>query len=202
MRLGDSVTKPYYHYHFFKSAFVILHSGFNISGISDIQLRPDDTAIVRRLPLSGLGNNVRLDGGPVLHSAHAVGCHIQNSEHRRLICFCKFDVQFKIIFNTDISLAARRIPVGWEMIQICQGCQSLQKKTYFKKNDGVTSQTLAVLRYSRWRSRWPTNYKCLFFSGTIDCTDAILVSSIGFSGSGNQKNIFNSFPNYHVTSKV
>ena len=100
------------------------------------------------------------------------------------------------------SLAARRIPVGWEMIQICQGCQSLQKITCFKKNDSVTSQTLAVWRYSRWRSRWPTNYKCSFFSGIIDRTDAILVSSIGFSGSENPKNIFNSFPNHHVTLKA
>ena len=41
-----------------------------------------------------------------------------------------------------------------------------------------------------------------FISGTIDCTDIILVSSIGFSGSENPKNILNSFPNYHVTLKV
>mgnify|MGYP006385387037 CR=1 FL=1 len=88
------------------------------------------------------------------------------------------------------------------MIQICQGCQSLQKITCFKKNDGVTSQTLAVSRYSRWRSRWPTNHTCSFFSGTIDRTDVILVSSIRFSGSENPNNIFNSFPNYHVTLKV
>ena len=73
------------------------------------------------------------------------------------------------------------------MIQICQGCQSLQKITYFNKNDGVTSQTLEVLRYSRWRSRWPTNHTCSFFSGTIDRTNVILVSSIGFSRSGNPK---------------
>ena len=73
------------------------------------------------------------------------------------------------------------------MIQICQGCQSLQKITCFKKNDGVTSQTLAVSRYSRWRSRWPTNHTCSFFSGTIDRTEVILVSSIGFSGSENPK---------------
>ena len=100
------------------------------------------------------------------------------------------------------SLAASSIPVGCEMIQICQWCQSLQKITCFKKNDGVTSPTLAVLRYSRWRSRWPTNHTCSFFSGTIYRTDVILVSSIGFSGSENPKNIFNSFPNHHVTLKV
>ena len=80
------------------------------------------------------------------------------------------------------SPAASSIPVGCKMIQICQGCQSLQKITCFKKNDGVTPQTVAVLRYSRWRSRWPTNHICSFFSGTIDHTDVILVSSIGFSG--------------------
>ena len=85
------------------------------------------------------------------------------------------------------------------MIQICQGCQSLQEITCFKKNDGVTSLTLAVSRYSRWRSRWPTNHTSSFFSGTIDRRDVILVSSIGFSGSENPENIFNSFPNYHVT---
>ena len=93
-----------------------------------------------------------------------------------------------------ISPAASSIPVGCEMIQICQWCQSLQKITCFKKNDGVTSQTLAVSRYSRWRSRWPTNHTTSYFSGTIDSTDVILVSSIWFSGSGNPKNKFNSFP--------
>ena len=85
------------------------------------------------------------------------------------------------------------------MIQICQGCQSLQKITCFKENDGVTLQTLAVSRYSRWRSRWPTNHACSFFSGTVSHRDVILVSSIWFSGSENPNNIFNSFPNYHVT---
>ena len=98
-----------------------------------------------------------------------------------------------------ISPAASEIPVGCEMIQICHRCQSLPKITCFKKNNGVTSQTLAVLRYSRWRSRWPTNPTSSFFSGTIDRTDVILVSSIGFSGSENPKNISNSFPNHHVT---
>ena len=72
----------------------------------------------------------------------------------------------------------------------------------FQENDGVTLQTLAVLRYSRWRSRWPSNHTCSFFSGTIDHTDVILVSSIGFSGSENPNNIFNLFSNYHVTLKV
>ena len=85
------------------------------------------------------------------------------------------------------SPAASRIPVGCEMIQIFHRCQSLPKITCFKKNDGVTSQTLAVLRYSRWRSRWPTNSTSSFFSGTIDRTDIILVSSIGLSGSENPK---------------
>ena len=33
----------------------------------------------------------------------------------------------------------------------------------------------------------PINYKCSFFSGTIDRIDAILVSSIWFSGSENPK---------------
>ena len=73
------------------------------------------------------------------------------------------------------------------MIQICHRCQSLPKITCFKKNDGVTSQTLAVSRYSRWRSRWPTNHTSSFFSWTIDRTDIILVSSIGLSGSENPK---------------
>ena len=89
--------------------------------------------------------------------------------------------------NSHNSPAASSIPVGCEMIQICQGCQSLQAITFFKKNDGVTSQTLAVSRYSRWRSRWPTNHTSSFFSGTIDRRDVILVSRIGFPGSENLK---------------
>ena len=100
------------------------------------------------------------------------------------------------------SPAASSIPVGCEMIQICLGCQSLQKITCFEKNDGITLQTLAVSRYSRWRSRWPTNHTCSFFSGTIDHTDVILVSYIGFLGSENPNNIFSLIPNYHVTLKV
>ena len=106
--------------------------------------------------------------------------------------------------GTDVSYipAASSIPVCCEMIQICQWCQSLQKITCFKKNDGVTSLTLAVLRYSRWRSRWPTNHTYSLFSETIDRTDVILVSTIGFSGSENPKNIFNSLPNYHVTLRA
>ena len=82
-------------------------------------------------------------------------------------------------------------PVGCEMIQVCQGCQSLQKITCFKKNDSVTSQTLAVSRYSRWRSRWPTNHTCSFFSGNIDRTYVFLVSLRVFRVK-ESKNIFNS----------
>ena len=88
------------------------------------------------------------------------------------------------------------------MIQICQGCQSLQKITCFKKNDGVTSQTLAGFEIFKMAFKMADKLYMFIFSGTIYGTDAILVSSIGFLGSENPKNIFNSFPNYHVTLKV
>ena len=89
------------------------------------------------------------------------------------------------------------------MIQICHGCQSLQKITCLKKDDGVTSLTLAlplaVLRYSRWRPRWPKSHTCSFFSGTIGHREVILVSNLWFSWSVNPNNIFNSRPIDHVT---
>ena len=89
--------------------------------------------------------------------------------------------------------------MGCKMIQICHGCQSLQKIPCLKKNDGVTSLTLAVSRYSRWRPRWPKSHTCSFFSGTIGHREVILVSNLWFSGSANPNNIFNSRPNDHVT---
>ena len=90
------------------------------------------------------------------------------------------------------------------MIQICQGCQSLQRITCFKKNDGVThlANPGSFEIFKMAFKMADKLYMFIFLRNYIDRTDAILVSSIGYSGSENPKNIFNSFLNYHVTLKV
>ena len=91
--------------------------------------------------------------------------------------------------------------VGCLMIglQVWHRCQSLQKNTYIKKNDGFTFPPLAGLRYSRWRSRWPTTQKYPISSGTIGHRDMFLVPRIGFLGSGNPNNTISTVTDHHVT---
>src|SRR6267154_1607785 len=93
-------------------------------------------------------------------------------------------------------------PVGCLMIQVWHRCQSLQKITWIKKNDGVTFPPLAVLKYSRWRPKRPTKQTFAISSRTISHRDKFLVPRIGFLGSQNPNNITSTLSTLYFAPKL
>ena len=120
--------------------------------------------------VSGMGDPVRISETFTEYfcnlykpSSDEINSKLRDKFEHRFVNYVGDKMKQADFFTVELIVQQQVVfPCAVKWYKYAWGVNLFRRSPVSRKNDGVTSQTLAVLRYSRWRSIWSTNHTCSF----------------------------------------